>query len=198
MPVDLAILGGAWIFWCFLHSLFAWQSLAVRIKCRMGRAQGLYRVAYNLFALASLFPVWLLYASASGPMLVFWPACLYPLLWVARGFAIWMLLEGAKVYPVREFLGFPVREGNVKEGSRGLVVSGILGHVRHPWYLAGFLLLWSRDLAGRDLVTGILLSVYLWFGALLEERRLLVEFGEDYRRYLSATPRFLPRIYRRL
>jgi len=72
------------------------------------------------------------------------------------------------------------------------VLTGVLRHLRHPWYLAGLLLLWGRDLAARDLVTATLLSGYLYLGSVLEERRLLAEFGDRYRRYQRAVPASSP------
>jgi protein-S-isoprenylcysteine O-methyltransferase Ste14 len=46
-------------------------------------------------------------------------------------------------------------------------------------------------------VTALLLSAYLWLGSVLEERRLTAAFGDDYRHYQSAVPRFLPSFRRR-
>jgi protein-S-isoprenylcysteine O-methyltransferase Ste14 len=197
MAGHLLTLGGAWISWCVLHSLLAWPSIVVAIKQKMGRGQSAYRVIYNLTALASLVPVAFIYEKSLGPVWIAWPTWLRPLLWLLRGLAFVLLLAGARVYPLRDFLGFPPGNGEPVTASRRLVVAGVLKHVRHPWYLAGLLLLWSRDLAGRDMVTAIVLSAYLWIGSILEERRLISLFGDDYRYYQSKVPRFLPRICRR-
>jgi len=194
MSGELTGLACAWMLWCALHSLLAWPPLAAAGKRRLGRAQGAYRLLYNLFALASLAPVIVLYSQIDGPALVVWPDAMRPLLWVAHGLALWLLLAGSRAYSMSEFLGITRLQESRHAAPRRLAVSGILGRVRHPWYLAALLLLWSRDLAARDLVTATLLSVYLWLGSVFEERRLIKEFGAAYRRYQSSVPRFWPRL----
>jgi protein-S-isoprenylcysteine O-methyltransferase Ste14 len=194
MPSALVALGCAWVVWCALHSLLAWPPLVAVVTGWLGRS---YRLCYNLFAVISLGPVAFLYVSAAGPPLLVWPDSLRPLLWVARALALGLVVAGARVYAMADFLGVSQLRAGHAAPPRVLAAAGILGYVRHPWYLAGLLLLWSRDLAARDLLTAVLLSGYLWLGAVLEERRLAVEFGDAYRRYCAAVPRFWPRWPRR-
>jgi protein-S-isoprenylcysteine O-methyltransferase Ste14 len=192
-------LGCAWLLWCGVHSLLAHPMVKDCLQRRLGRWQGYYRLLYNLLAMATLLPVGSIYLKASGPVLVAWPAWLAPLPWVMRGLALWLLLAGARAYGMRRFLGLePLvhRPSQRTEAGEPLVVTGILQYLRHPWYLAGWLLLWGRDLAARDLVTAVLLSGYLYLGCVLEERRLVAEFGDRYRLYQRAVPRFLPRCRR--
>ena len=189
----------AWVLWCGAHSLFAHPTVKASARRLLGRWQGYYRLLYNLLALASLLPVLLLYRQAAGPALLLWPDWLWPLPWVMRGLALWLLLLGARAYDMRRFLGFAALarwSGEENETADPLVMTGILQYLRHPWYLAGLLLLWGRDLAARDLVTAILLSGYLFLGSVLEERRLVEKFGDRYRRYQRQVPRFLPRCRR--
>jgi protein-S-isoprenylcysteine O-methyltransferase Ste14 len=193
-------LGCVWLFWCGAHSLLAHPTVKSCFQRLLGRWQGYYRLLYNLLAMATLLPVVSIYLEASGPVLVAWPDWLAPLPWVMRGLAFWLLLAGARAYGMRRFLGLdPLtpRQNQGAEAREPLVVTGILQYVRHPWYLAGLLLLWGRDLAARDLVTAILLSGYLYLGSVLEERRLVAEFGDRYRRYQREVPRFLPLCRRR-
>ena len=187
-------LAGAWIVWCALHSLLAWPPLAALLARYLGAGQ---RLCYNLFALVSLIPVALLYASAAGPLLVVWPEWLRPLQWLARALALWLFLAGARAYAMGEFLGLSQLRPGPVHPPRALVTAGILGRLRHPWYLAALLLLWCRDLAARDLLSAVLLSGYLWLGSVLEERRLAAEFGDAYRRYRASVPRFWLRWRRR-
>jgi len=193
-------LGCAWLLWCGAHSLFAHPTVKASARQLLGRWQGYYRLLYNLLALASLLPVLVLYRQAPGAALLVWPEWLWPLPWVMRGLALYLLLAGARAYGMRRFLGLDLlvrQHGRGYEAGDALVTGGILQHVRHPWYLAGLLLLWGHDLAARDLVTAILLSGYLYVGSILEERRMVAEFGDNYRRYQREVPRFLPRFRRR-
>jgi protein-S-isoprenylcysteine O-methyltransferase Ste14 len=77
-----------------------------------------------------------------------------------------------------------------------LATSGPYGYVRHPQY-AGFILIMLGFLfQWPTLVTlimfPILVAMYVKL-ARREEREVLTEFGEEYRRYMASTPRFLPR-----
>ena len=70
--------------------------------------------------------------------------------------------------------------------------SGVLGVVRHPWYLAVFILLWAGDLNLADLTINVVLSVYLVIGTFLEERKLVLEFGDKYEVYQRQVSMFIP------
>ena len=63
---------------------------------------------------------------------------------------------------------------------------------RHPWYLAVFILLWARDFTLARLMINVVLSAYLLVGTLLEERKLIIEFGEKYKAYQRQVSMFIP------
>lgn len=76
-----------------------------------------------------------------------------------------------------------------------LAVNGLYTRVRHPQYdgfvliLLGFLLQWPT------ILTLLMFPVLVWMYtrlALQEEREMHHEFGEDYLRYTSRTPAFIP------
>jgi len=77
-----------------------------------------------------------------------------------------------------------------------LATRGLYALVRHPQYdgfvliLFGFLLQWPTILT--LLMFPVLVTMYARL-ARLEERDMLDRFGDAYRRYAAATPRFLPR-----
>ena len=59
--------------------------------------------------------------------------------------------------------------------------------------LAGLLVLWpDPHWAANGFAFSLAASLYLWLGALHEERRLLGYYGQAYRDYMECTPRFLP------
>lgn len=80
-----------------------------------------------------------------------------------------------------------------------LATGGLYALMRHPQYggfvliLFGFLLQWPTVLT--LLMFPVLVVMYARL-ARLEEREMLARFGEAYRRYAEATPRFLPRMGR--
>lgn len=81
--------------------------------------------------------------------------------------------------------------------SETLATTGPYAHVRHPQYVGfilimlGFLFQWPTLIT--LLMFPILLAMYVKL-ARREEREVLAEFGEMYRRYMDSTPAFLPRL----
>ena len=76
--------------------------------------------------------------------------------------------------------------------SGELDTSGVLGVIRHPWYSGVFLLLWASDITLRGLMINLILSAYLVIGTFLEERKLVLEFGDRYREYQRQVSMFIP------
>jgi protein-S-isoprenylcysteine O-methyltransferase Ste14 len=84
--------------------------------------------------------------------------------------------------------------------ERRLATTGPYARVRHPQYdafvmiLFGFLLQWPTLLTLA--MFPVLAYMYLRL-ARREEREVLAEFGEDYRRYMQRTPAFFPELGQR-
>jgi len=69
---------------------------------------------------------------------------------------------------------------------------GIMGIVRHPFYSCSFLLIWAGNLDTTRLIINSILSLYLVVGTLLEEQKLIAEFGETYRNYQKEVSMLFP------
>jgi protein-S-isoprenylcysteine O-methyltransferase Ste14 len=81
--------------------------------------------------------------------------------------------------------------------NKDLMSSGPYSLCRNPLYVGSILAAVGIGLQTQMLTFGILGGVVCWaiFRAVVtqEERYLLAQFGEPYRRYCETTPRFLPR-----
>jgi protein-S-isoprenylcysteine O-methyltransferase Ste14 len=163
-----------------------------------------YRLFYTAFSgAATLAAVYLI-------LLVPDKTLLRPPLWVAIPFHLMQLAGlaiGAAAFrrmSLDEFLGTAQAARFLKgkeprgdeEGLRqSLVTTGVYRVVRHPQYLAGILIFTFNPYISRNwLVVSVLADLYFAAGALLEERRLIRRFGEDYRRYMERVPRFVPKL----
>ena len=74
-------------------------------------------------------------------------------------------------------------------------MTGFYALVRHPLYLFGLIFLWfSPQMSANQLVFTIVSSAYLFVGALLEEKRLVREYGAEYESYRAVTPMIIPRV----
>jgi protein-S-isoprenylcysteine O-methyltransferase Ste14 len=65
--------------------------------------------------------------------------------------------------------------------------------VRHPLYFFVLVLVWAcPDLTLDRLIFNILWSVWIIVGTFLEEKDLVLEFGDDYRKYQRRVPMLIP------
>jgi protein-S-isoprenylcysteine O-methyltransferase Ste14 len=65
---------------------------------------------------------------------------------------------------------------------------------RHPWYLGSLLAIWTifPEYQLGPTVAVIILSLYLVLGTLLEERKIVREHGDSYRRYQQQVSMLFP------
>lgn len=90
----------------------------------------------------------------------------------------------------------------LEAGSRGgtpppdaFVAEGAYRVVRHPLYLFMLVLIWSTPRFTTDqLLFNALWTLWIVVGARLEERDLVADFGEVYRRYQLSVPMLIPRL----
>ena len=107
-----------------------------------------------------------------------------------------LVLTCSRHYNMLQFLGIrqisQERSGGAMTESGEFDSSGVLGVVRHPWYLAVFILLWARDLSLAEMTINMILSAYLVIGTFLEEQKLVLEFGDQYKVYQRQVSMFIP------
>ncbi|MGE5364403.1 MAG: methyltransferase family protein [Bacteroidota bacterium] len=70
--------------------------------------------------------------------------------------------------------------------------NGLLGVVRHPMYFTLMVFLWSTIFTLMDLIVNTLLTIYVIIGTRLEEKKLVLEFGEAYVKYQHEVPMLVP------
>ena len=81
--------------------------------------------------------------------------------------------------------------------ARALATRGPYAYVRHPQYVGFILIMLGFLLQWPTLITLAMFPILVTMYAKLahqEEREVLDEFGEVYRRYMARTPAFIPRI----
>ena len=189
------LLGLVWAAYCALHSAMISETATGFLRRRLGDAFRFYRLFFNLVAIGLLIPL-VSYSTSLRQEAMFrwtgpWLAVRYAL--VAVG--VLLFVSGGRHYSLRQFIGISQLRGTSTGGlaaGGGIDSSGILGVIRHPWYTGLVLLLWAEDVDGTRLVTAGVLTVYIFVGTLLEERKLVHEFGDAYRRYQGRVSMFLP------
>jgi protein-S-isoprenylcysteine O-methyltransferase Ste14 len=77
--------------------------------------------------------------------------------------------------------------------STPFIVDGPYRWVRHPLYACILALLWVRpEMMADGLLLSILWSGWIVVGTVLEERDLVADFGDVYRRYQHQVPMLIP------
>jgi protein-S-isoprenylcysteine O-methyltransferase Ste14 len=109
-----------------------------------------------------------------------------------------LLVFAFSAYSLRSF--DPLGIGPIRDHLRGIdhqpgpfVVRGPYRWVRHPLYSCVLVLFWANpDLTIDRLLFNILWTVWIYVGAMLEERDLTREFGAAYRQYQKSVPMLIP------
>jgi protein-S-isoprenylcysteine O-methyltransferase Ste14 len=106
---------------------------------------------------------------------------------VVSGYAVRRTLDIFGLRPIRAHLrGRPVQ-------SAPFSVDGPFRWVRHPLYACILALLWIRpEMMADGLLLSILWSGWMVAGTVLEERDLVADFGDVYRRYQQQVPMLVP------
>jgi protein-S-isoprenylcysteine O-methyltransferase Ste14 len=106
----------------------------------------------------------------------------------------------SKEYDNSSFLGLKqvkdYFQKKIKENKEfySLKTTGLLGIVRHPYYLSALILLWARPMYIKDLIINIVFTIYFITGALNEERKLVGIFNDEYISYRRNVPMLIPDI----
>ncbi|MDP1653765.1 MAG: hypothetical protein Q8L56_13690 [Rhodocyclaceae bacterium] len=198
--MDLFWLALGWVAYGFFHSLLAALAVKAWATRRWPKFAPYYRLAFNAQAVMLVLPLaWASYAIP-GDWLWRWTGMLT---WVANGLALAALAGfwfSTGSYDMGEFLGTrPWREKRADAVEHeGFRISPLHRYVRHPWYALGLVLVWTRDMNEPLLVSAGAVTLYLFVGAWLEERKLAAHFGAAYRAYREKVPGLIPLPWKRL
>lgn len=182
--------------WGLFHSVLAshgWKQFSKKIFGEFAYNR-LYRLAYNIFSLASFFPVLLMVMTFPDRPLYTVPSPWVYLFTLMQGGAVFALIAAVMQTGALDFAGLAQLspEYNFHQ-PRSLVVDGLYAYVRHPIYSASLVFIWcSTGMTVNRLVLWIVLSIYMLIGAFFEERKLLKDFGLAYAEYKTKTPMLIP------
>jgi methanethiol S-methyltransferase len=195
---DYLFLALFWAAYCAVHSLLISIPVTSWLRAVLAGRYRFWRLFFNAFSIGTLVPLVMYSNSApfhSEPLLV-WSGYWMVLRYGLASLGVALFVAGARHYSLLQFLGIQqLRTESARSamtGSGDLDNRGVLGLMRHPWYVAVFILLWTSELNAAAIMVNLVLSAYLVVGTLLEERKLVSEFGEEYRRYQDHVSMFIP------
>ncbi len=196
MITKYLILALFWIFFCIIHSFLISITVTDYLKRKLNKSYRFYRLFYNFISIITLILAVTYAGTIKEEPFFIWNGYLFPIKIFILLLAVMLFISGFKHYSISEFFGFrQIKEGVLNKSiskTGKLDTSGILGIIRHPFYSATFLLFWSSDLDAARLIINIIISIYLVIGTILEERKLILDFGKSYIDYRKKVSMFIP------
>lgn len=166
------------------------------LKQRLGNYFRYYRLFYNIVSVVILALIVIYSYSIKDEPFFVWEGYLLPIKYLLFAMGLLLFILGSRHYSMSSFLGIAqIREGaNTKlmNVTGKLDTNGILGVIRHPYYAGVLPLLWSSNLDNTVLIINIILSIYIIVGTLLEEHKLVHEFGDQYVQYQHQVSMLIP------
>lgn len=187
-----------WIAWCSLHSVLIATAVTRTARNLTGSHYRFYRAGFNIVALVSLLPVILVTRGLESPTWWTWQGGASIVRYILLAGALALFYLGGRHYDWRQFAGLQqIRSGRTHTTlteSGDLHTSGIMAWTRHPWYLASLIVVWCAppNMRAVGAMVAVILTAYLIVGTMLEERKLVGEYGEAYREYQRRVPMLLP------
>lgn len=187
-----------WIVWCGMHSILIDPLVVQYLKSSMGNKAVYYRLMYNVLSMLTLAPLLVITRIDQGDVVFSWSGWTVVIRLLLFVSAMVCFLGGAKGYDLQNFLGLQQirekRESLLLGDAQSFSEAGIFGLIRHPWYVGSFLFVWSifGTYYEKNFACVLILSCYLVLGTYLEERKILAEHGEMYRRYQERVSMFFP------
>jgi protein-S-isoprenylcysteine O-methyltransferase Ste14 len=176
-----------------IHSLLASLEAKAWAQQRFGPvADRWYRLFYNLFAMISGLPILALLYIFPGQLLyqIPFPWILISILGQLVTMIIFVI--GVLQTDLWYFLGLRQMVAGANDNQPIMITNGLYNWVRHPLYTCALLLIWLMPVMTINMLTiFILFTIYLVLGARLEEKRLILEFGDQYRAYQQNVPMLL-------
>ena len=187
-----------WTIWCAIHSGMISLTVNNYLKNSLGSYYKFYRLFYNLVALVTIIPLIFYSLSVKSPVLFRWQGYLTIVQFALLIIVISLIISGGLKYDLLQFLGIrQIKSGkshSTLSQSGDIDTSGILNLTRHPWYLAAIIFVWivNREMYLSTLLINIILTIYLVIGTVLEEKKLIYEWGDHYRDYIDRVSMLFP------
>jgi protein-S-isoprenylcysteine O-methyltransferase Ste14 len=191
---EFMLLALAWLLYFVIHSILASLLVKTWVARHWSGFLPWYRLVFNALAsILILVPLYLTFTASGEPVWAWRGGWFY----LANGIALVAVLGfflSLRFYDGSEFIGLRQlrnREHRV-EDQETFQLSPLHYYVRHPWYFLGLIMIWTRDMPPAMLLTAIFATLYFVVGTYLEERKLIVYYGDVYRQYQLRVPALIP------
>jgi methanethiol S-methyltransferase len=191
------IIAAVWGGYCFLHSFLISVSFTKYTSNLLKNYYAFYRLFYVLFSFFLLIPLINYTAQIDKTIIISyvfpWSIIRYIFIYGSLLIFFWAFFfdyDALSFFGIRQIINFG--EGKEVNPSTDIKKGGLLGIVRHPMYLALIIYLWCQTFRIADIVVNTVLTIYVIIGTILEEKKLVLEFGDAYVEYQHEVPMLIP------
>ncbi|MBN1145589.1 MAG: isoprenylcysteine carboxylmethyltransferase family protein [Bacteroidales bacterium] len=186
-----------WTAYCALHSFLISIRFTNWVKPILNNGYAYYRLFYVIISIILILPVFHYTDKLASEVIITydspWSVIRYILMYGALlmfAKAFFFDYDFLSFFGIRQILNF--KKTSSASGDNIIKKSGLLGLVRHPMYLAVIVYLWSQTFRVSDIVANSVLTIYVFIGTILEEKKLVAEFGDSYVQYQKEVPMLIP------
>lgn len=180
----VALVAG-WIIYFILHSVLASTTVKATLNPRGGR---MYRILYTAGSTVGLLALVIYGATLHGEPFFNSHGMIRYVSLMLSTFGVMTIQLAFRQYRLKPFIG-------LEEEKNQLKIEGILKTIRHPIYSGVILITLGFFLFNptvSSLVACMSIFLYLPAGIYLEERKLIAQYGDEYRKYRSDVPALIP------
>ncbi len=192
--MNYVYLGFLWVGYYLVHSLLATNRLKKFIEIRLPSIFPYYRVLYSAFATLSFLLLLLFQLRVPSEYLFIPPIYFWLPAFLLIGLGLLVTILSVKGYGMDFFF----REKQLPAQEHKLLTSGTNAFVRHPLYFGLILILIGLMLYApnwKNLIFTIVSTCYAFVGAKIEERKLIVLYGDAYRAYIKNVRMLIPYLF---
>jgi protein-S-isoprenylcysteine O-methyltransferase Ste14 len=181
-----------WIFYGCLHSIMATLWFKQIMQRITGKYFKWYRLFYSFLAALLLILVVVYQYSNTSVLLFFTPLAIKILTGISALIGLFIMGISIRRY---FFMLSGVSVITNQPNDTTPLQQGINAYMRHPLYAGTLLVLWSLFFLFpllNNLIACSIITFYTLIGIKLEERKLILEFGDIYASYKQKVPMLIP------
>jgi protein-S-isoprenylcysteine O-methyltransferase Ste14 len=184
-----------WLLFGILHSVLAATWWKRRMEHWLGVHYKFYHFSYSVFAAVTL--VGVLVFQVYLPSQLLYTAPVWVKLLLGLPLSAGLVIMGVLI---RKYF-FSLSGISVfykEQPPAALELGGVHRYVRHPLYSGTLLFIWSLFFIfpyTKNLLACLVITGYTVWGATLEEKKLVAQFGEKYTAYKKRVPMLIPTLF---
>lgn len=182
-----------WIGYCALHSYLISISFTKIMTRVLRKYYAYYRFFYVLISLILLVPLINYTNQFDNSTIITYGPFLTIIRYILTSSSVIIFLWAFLLnYDSLSFFGIRqiIDQRKIKNltSCNDLKKNGLLGIIRHPMCLALIIFLWCQTFTLFNMLINIILTIYIIIGTRLEEKKLVLEFGDVYIKYQQEVP----------